>query len=167
MPGYIIHLSIASEYIKKHKEKINKQDFLEGVIAPDETKNKSETHYGENPRKTDLEKFLKNNNVDTSYEKGFFLHLLSDYLFYNIYLSKKYEREILHNEYDCVNRFLIEKYNITVPNNVKDKIYFKTEEPKILTKEFVCKLIDEISEYDINETVQEILQEPEKWKKYI
>ena len=57
--------------------------------------------------------------------------------------------------------------NITVPNNVKDKIYFKTEEPKILTKEFVCKLIDEISEYDINETVQEILQEPEKWKKYI
>lgn len=167
MPGYVIHLSIASEYLKKHNDIKDKDEFFKGVIAPDETKNKVETHYGENPRKTDLEKFLKNNEIDTCFNKGFFLHLLTDYLFYNKYLKEKVEKSILHNEYDFINEFLIKKYKIAIPNNIQDKIFFKNENPKILKKDFICKFIDDISNYNIHKTANEILKEPNKWKKYI
>ena len=47
MPGFIIHLATANEYIRKYPKDIkNKSDFLEGSIAPDLTtkEGKKETH---------------------------------------------------------------------------------------------------------------------------
>ena len=36
MPGYVIHLAVAEEYLKKHKNvKENYDEFIEGVIYPD------------------------------------------------------------------------------------------------------------------------------------
>ena len=54
MPGYVIHIAIAQEYLKKHLKKEEKEEFINGVIAPDLTKIKSETHYGKSPAYTNL-----------------------------------------------------------------------------------------------------------------
>ena len=36
MPGFVIHLATANEYIRKHPNEIkNKADFINGSIAPD------------------------------------------------------------------------------------------------------------------------------------
>ena len=36
MPGFTIHIAIAKEYARKHKEEIrNIDEFIEGTIAPD------------------------------------------------------------------------------------------------------------------------------------
>ena len=48
MPGYVIHLAIAEEYLEKNKDKAEEHDkFIKGVIFPDGVADKSLTHYGE------------------------------------------------------------------------------------------------------------------------
>ena len=47
MAGYVIHLAIAEEYLKKHKDvKEDYDEFIKGVIYPDSETDKSLTHYG-------------------------------------------------------------------------------------------------------------------------
>ena len=88
MPGYVIHLAIAEEYLRKHSEKKEDyKEFINGVIEPDGVKDKSLTHYGPKSSKSNLAEYLKVNNIDNSFSRGYFLHLLTDYLFYNRYIE--------------------------------------------------------------------------------
>ena len=119
MAGYVIHIAIAQEYLKLHKEN-NNEEFIKGTIFPDETKNKQKTHYGKSPAYTDLKKFLLQNEIKTSFQRGHFLHLITDYLFYNYYLNE-FTRELLHSDYDKTNKDLIEKYDVKLPEQVKQK----------------------------------------------
>ena len=57
MAGYVIHIAIAQEYLKKNKKKYNKE-FVKGAILPDLTSDKTKTHYGRSPAYTNLKKFL-------------------------------------------------------------------------------------------------------------
>ena len=105
MPGYVIHLAIAEMYLKKHNDK--KEDyneFIEGVIYPDSTKIKSETHYGDKSSESNLYEFLKEHELKNSFEKGYFLHLLTDYLFYNRYIDTISEK--IYREYKAVSKNL-------------------------------------------------------------
>ena len=62
MPGYVIHLAVAEEYLRKQKKvKENYNDFIEGVIYPDSVTDKSLTHYGQKSSLANLYNFLKEN----------------------------------------------------------------------------------------------------------
>ena len=55
MPGYIIHLAVGNEYIKNHPTEIlDKDKFIDGVIYPDLTNDKSKTHYGPKSSRANL-----------------------------------------------------------------------------------------------------------------
>lgn len=162
MAGYVIHLAVAEEYIRKHpKENASYDEFIEGVIFPDSVKDKSETHYGEKSSKSNLYEFLKDRNIDTAFNRGYFLHLLTDYLFYNHYLE--YYSKDLYNDYDILNKALIEKYKVKLPEEVKDKVFFLEGELKILSLEIVEKIVNEISEMDIESIAEDIIKHPLKW----
>lgn len=164
MAGYVIHLSVAEEYLKKHpnaNEDYN--EFISGVIFPDSVKDKSETHYGMQSSQSNLNEFLKEHKLDSSFERGYFLHLLTDYLFYNKFLDC-ISTEI-YNDYDILNDVLIQKYDITLPNEVKDKVFSKNGDLKILSMELVENLIKEISEYDLDIIADEVIKDPGKWTK--
>lgn len=164
MAGYVIHLSVAEEYLKKHpnaNEDYN--EFISGVIFPDSVKDKSETHYGMQSSQSNLNEFLKEHKLDSSFERGYFLHLLTDYLFYNKFLDC-ISTEI-YNDYDILNDVLIQKYGITLPNEVKDKVFSKNGDLKILSMELVENLIKEISEYDLDIIADEVIKDPGKWTK--
>lgn len=164
MAGYVIHLSVAEEYLKKHpnaNEDYN--EFISGVIFPDSVKDKSETHYGMQSSQSNLNEFLKEHKLDSSFERGYFLHLLTDYLFYNKFLDC-ISTEI-YNDYDILNDVLIQKYDITLPNEVKDKVFSKNGDLKILSMELVVNLIKEISEYDLDIIADEVIKDPGKWTK--
>ena len=167
MPGYIIHIAIAKEYIRKHKEKDeNIKEFIDGTIQLDLIKPKSESHYGKSPAYTNLKKYLENNKIDNSFKKGEFLHLIADYLFYNFYLDK-IDKEIIHNDYDILNNDLIKKYEINyIPNRVKNNIFFKEGKTKILDKNLILKVIDEISSLNIYEVEKEVMENNKKWNNY-
>lgn len=45
MPGYVMHLAVAQEYLKKHNNKENIDEFIKGTIYPDSVEDKSLTHF--------------------------------------------------------------------------------------------------------------------------
>ena len=123
MPSLTIHIAIAKEYYKKNKLKIdNYDDFISGTIAPDIiNKNKNISHYGiwnKHNAYIDFEKFLNDEKVDllTSYWKGYFLHLIVDYYFYNYAFKEEHANAInsndtLYNDYYFLNYDLIKENN--------------------------------------------------------
>lgn len=162
MPGYVIHIATAKEYLKKHNLVENEEEFIKGVIFPDSTSDKSKTHYGQSSGHSNIGRFLESNKIDNSFNRGYFLHLITDYLFYNYYLDR-FSKDI-YNDYDIINSKLIEKYNILLPLEVKDKVFFKQGVTKILSFDLACKVIDEISNLDIDKIAKESSEE--KWNTY-
>ena len=158
MPGYVIHLATANEYIRKHKNEIkNKEDFFKGCIAPDETdkENKKLTHYGNGSDQVELRKYLQSNNLESDYQKGYFLHLITDYIFYNKLLeciSKK-----IYNDYDILNDYLIKKYDVKLLDEIKDKVFYTDGQTEILSKELAEKIIDVASETSLEGVKNEII----------
>lgn len=162
MAGYVIHLAVAEEYLRNHKDKKEEyNEFIEGVIYPDSVKDKSETHYGKLSALSNLYEFLKDKKLNNSFNRGYFLHLLTDYLFYNHYIS--YTSKDIYNDYDILNKSLIEKYKVKIPEKIKDKAFFKEGTLKILSLEVVEKVIEDISKLDIDTISEEVKRKPEKW----
>lgn len=162
MAGYVIHLAVAEEYIRKHENEIdNYKDFINGIIFPDSVENKSLTHYGEKSSKVHLDKFLKENDISSSYNKGYFLHLITDYLFYNKFLE--YYSTDIYNDYDILNKSLIEKYNVKLPNAVKDKVFYTEGETKILDLKDTQDFIENTSSYNISDIKEDVLKGDKFW----
>ena len=165
MAGYVIHLAVAEEYLKNTKVKEDYNEFIEGVIAPDDVKDKSETHYGEKSSETKLDEFLKDNKLNTSFNRGYFLHLVTDYIFYNK-IFDTYSKDI-YNDYDILNSTLIEKYHVKLPERINDKVFFKKGELKLLTLEKVEECIKLSSSMELDDIEKEIKNPKliDKWLK--
>ena len=162
MPGYVIHLAVAEEYLKKHKDKDEDyNEFINGVIFPDSIKDKLLTHYGEKSSVSNLYEFLKANKLENSFKRGYFLHLLTDYLFYNKYIDRM--SKDMYNDYDILNKILIEKYDVRLPESVKDTVFFKDGQRVILSLELITKMIDDISNMDLELIEKEVYKDPKKW----
>lgn len=148
MPGYVIHLAIGKKYIERNDTK-DKKSFLKGCIMPD-LLDKKTSHYGESTSNPDFQDFIKNNTIDSEYNQGYLLHLISDYLFYNKYLKRFIENftDEIYHDYDKTNQFLIDKYGIEIPEEIKDIVGFEQGEPNILDRESICDFIDAVSEID-------------------
>ena len=164
MAGYIIHIAIAQEYLRKNKKEYD-EDFIKGAILPDMTDNKSKTHYGKSPAYTNLKEFLLSNDLSDSLSKGKFLHLITDYLFYNYYLDT-FSKKDIYDDYDKSNKHLIEKYNVRVLDEVRDSVFFKYGEMKILNFPLIYKIIDEISSLKLEQVKKEVLENNKKWNFY-
>lgn len=164
MPGYVIHIATAQEYLKKH-EKEYSIDFIKGTIAPDLTDDKQKTHYGKSPAYTSLNNYVKLNKIDTDFNKGFFLHLITDYLFYNKYLEK-IEKPQLYYDYDFTNGDLVKKYDVKLLKEIESKVFFENGIPQILTLDLASKVIDEVSELNLEQVYEEAKNNSNKWNKY-
>lgn len=147
MASFNIHLAIAIEYIKKNRIK-NNEKFFFGIVEPDLVEDKKKTHYTGYTEKDDLDRHLKekvnlklylqsNSNLlkdedKQDYQKGIFLHLITDYYFYNDFFDKDYIQnttyqtfvEDLYYSYNLTNNYLEKKYNIfqNVPKDLQQRI---------------------------------------------
>ena len=165
MAGYVIHLAVAEAYKDKHINDIkNDEDFIKGVIFPDSVSDKSLTHYGEKSSKVNLKEFLREHEIDNAYNKGYFLHLVTDYIFYNKFLDC-FSKDI-YNDYDILNEILQKKFNVTIPESVKDKVFYKKGETKILEEEKVVKFIEEVSDYKLSEIREKVLKNDKYWLEF-
>jgi len=176
MPGFTIHIAIAKEYMKKNKNEIkNEEEFIKGVIAPDmnekldgPAEDKSKNHYGKWGKyevTTYIDEFLKDTKVDMAQDfwKGYFMHLLTDHYFYIKYFKKEHEEIVKNNDrfyydYDCLNKSLIERYQIQLLDNIKKHMNMFDEEPKYLKESKVIEFIDIISNMNIEEKAETIKQ---------
>lgn len=176
MPGFTIHIAIAKQYLNKHKNEIlNEKDFIKGVIAPDldETmyeisRDKNKSHYGTwhiLPVETNIDMFLNDSSVDINndYWKGYLLHLLTDFYFYNKFFLKeclkmKNNNNNIYYDYDCLNKDLIERYQITILENIKKYMNFIDGTPKYLDKDKVIIFIEKISSLNLDNQIKIILE---------
>ena len=72
MAGYVIHLAVGEEYIRKHPNEINNyEEFIEGVIYPDSVTDKSLTHYGLKSSQVNLKRFFEDKDINTDFNKGY------------------------------------------------------------------------------------------------
>lgn len=132
MPSFNIHLAIAKLYAEKNEIK-DLAGFYRGNVDPDLTDNKDLTHYGATPEKTDvknawdrfsikvdLAKFLSRHKLDSDYNRGLFLHLITDeeffYTFYGRNVLESLDDDIyranLYYSYGIVNPYLKETYHL-------------------------------------------------------
>lgn len=184
MPGFNIHLAIGKKYIEKQKYKnnsekdiiIDERSFYNGIVAPDLVTDKSISHYATEKDNSDLEKYLKekvrldlylkDNKVEADFEKGVFLHLITDYLFFNEFLKKKFIRSINYQEfvrdlyysYEKTNNYLNKKYNIdfSIFGDRLEKNIEKNKEEKNLKDDDLKNKKLLFSEKDLDEFIEKI-----------
>ena len=186
MPCLAIHLAVAKKYLEKHNNE-NKEDFILGTIAPDinfpninkyingVSDDKNSHHFGLNyktgniieymKKKVDFDLFFEKNNIDTSFLRAYFLHLLCDYYFFGEYISDEklanlsYDEvvKIGYNDYNLITQKLISKYDLDIPNEIIDIISGKgIGEIKILKEDIIDDFIDNMSNLDLNEEKKKV-----------
>lgn len=178
MPGFTIHIAIAKQYIAKHKLEIkDEEQFIKGVIAPDmnekldgPAEDKSKKHYGKWGKyevETHINEFLNDLKIDIKqdYWKGYFLHLLTDHYFYNKdkYFKQEHQEMVKNNDrfyydYDCLNKKLIEKYEIEIFDNIRKYMNIYEGEPKYLKETKIIDFIEQISNMNIQDKIKIINQ---------
>lgn len=187
MPCLAIHLAVAKKYLEKH-QKENYDEFILGTIAPDidftninnyikgVTDDKSTHHFGINNQsgslvdymrdKVNFNLFFASNDINTSFLRAYFLHLLCDYCFLDN-CGKKEVNELSFNDavvvgtndYDLLTPKLIKKYNLPIPSQIKDIISRKGEgNIKLLDEEAIDGFIIKMSDINFNEEKKKILQ---------
>ena len=93
MASSAMHLAVAKKYLEKNKDKnFNYKKVMAGTLYPDAAKDKDKTHYTMSCRgnnlvtylasKVSLYDFLVEYEVVESFELGWFIHLIADYLFF-------------------------------------------------------------------------------------
>ena len=179
MPCIAIHLAVAKKYLEKHPTE-NYKEFILGTIAPDfgcpdidkyiilNRNDKDGRHFGTNEeitsvidylkRKVNFELFFANNDINSSFLRAYFLHLLCDYYFYDENMNDgklnglSYEEAIKvgYNDYDLITEKIVSKYNLDIPDMVKD--IFKRKgvgELQILNEDKVYEYIDRMVNIDL------------------
>ena len=145
MASINIHLAIAKKYAEKNHNIKNLEEFYIGAVAPDIADNTDISHFSNNMncsknniidffhKKVMLNKYLEKNEIINDYDKGYFLHLVTDYLFFNYFFAKNYLINTTYQEfyinlyysYDLIENYLKQKYNISylsLPKEIKQKV---------------------------------------------
>ena len=165
MAGFVIDLAVAEEYLRKTIVKENYEEFIKGVIAPDLVSDKSLTHYGPKSSLTHLDRFFEDKDLSNSFNRGYFLHLVTDYIFYNKIIDT-FSKDIYH-DYDVLNKYLIEKYSVKIPEIVEKYAHFIDDELILLNLEDVEKCIRVCSEMELDD-IEKQVKDPkyhDKWLK--
>lgn len=160
MASLNIHIVIAKRYVEKHQDIKNLEEFYNGTVAPDIASDKKISHYTntlncnkENlldyfEKKVMLNRYLAKYEINNEYNKGYFLHLITDYLFFNYFFNKNYltnttSQEFFNNlyfSYDFIENYLKEKYNFNY---------------QVLSKEINLKITNSIKQAKKNKNYNE------------
>lgn len=180
MASIQIHIVIGEQFLNKNKN-INRANFMKGIIEPDLIDD-GKMHYSTYKDKTNLKDYLKNkvnlkeylahHQVSSDYDRGVFLHLITDYLFFNDFFDSTYINNIDYNEfckdlyysYPLCTKLLEEKYgsinyygyletiNKDIEKSRKEKNINVAEERKnILPNSKIIDFINEVSSIDLEE----------------
>lgn len=132
MASFSIHLAVGTRYCDKFKDIHDQLEFFKGILAPDLAEDKEISHYGMDrkndklkvmlAKKVDLVKFLKEVKLDSDFNKGIFVHLLTDYIFFTYFFDEEYLESVtlprfsenLYYSYDITNDYLAKTYNINI-----------------------------------------------------
>lgn len=177
MASSSIHLAVAKKYLELNNFLFNERQVLKGTLYPDSVKDKSVSHYTDLNRGTDnishlkgkvnLFSFLNEHENLNDFERGWFLHLITDYLFFDecftreYLLSHSYEefRQDLYFSYDSLYNYIVKKYDIRLEDftDYTDQIFLGTGFKECLfTKEMIDNFILRVSRIDVDNYIKKI-----------
>ena len=176
MASFSMHLAIAKLYLKTHsKEDIH--EFIKGTLAPDLTDDKPATHYGRHSAWANPAKYLQcnGNDIENSFKKAYFLHLITDYIFYHKlidideYIEKlgvdewirrqRTDFSILEDE--ITKKFEIEDMVEKLPDYIKNQMTKKQGELTIFERKSLYDFIENTSRIDIIKMKEQLLKNPD------
>lgn len=176
MASAAMHVAIAKKYLEQHNN-LNYEEVIRGTSYPDAETNSIELHYPKSYiigksaisvyNKVYLPTFLEEHETLNDFEIGWFLHLVTDYLFFqecftSDYLKNKSTEKFckeLYHAYDCLDFYLFTKYHITIddfkeyPSEYYPGIPY---EDCILPKEMVDSFIKRVSSIDLEKYILKI-----------
>ena len=182
MASLMIHMVVAQEFCKKNNIE-NIELFLKGNLSPDLTENKQLAHgvtdykplknYDDVIRgRVNLQVCCKLLDLNDDFQKGVFLHLITDYYFYNHYMvnletyksitNKTHEKvnPIVYDEYGKVARVLISKFDDIRLDLLPDFARVVSEKDMVLfSKEGILNVIEVCSSFDLLEIFNKVKQE--------
>jgi hypothetical protein len=183
MPGVVIHLAVAKEYLKK-QSLTDKMRLFEGSLAPDDAENPATTHHSSLDFHNDALSFLNgkiniyetlsNFDLNTDYGRGYFLHLITDYEYYNLvkrqrdYSCMPYRelKDSLHHDYNVTTSHFKEKYDIVLPDYLKRFDSELEGDPVALSLEQYDDFVKRMGEINLEEYYRALLNEkPNKSRK--
>ncbi|MCM1052525.1 MAG: hypothetical protein NC483_00920 [Ruminococcus sp.] len=171
-----IHLAIAKKYLENHKE-LDYDKFIAGTLYPDSVVDNDKSHYTDKNRgednvshvrgKVNLWAFLNEHKNLDDFEFGWFLHLITDYLFFEECFTTKYLLEHSYEEfckdlyfaYNCLNLYLSEKYTITdedYKSYPSEKYNGIPYQDCIFTTDMIDDFINRVSSIDIPKYINKI-----------
>lgn len=181
MASLILHQIIGELYCKKNNIKDTKQ-LLSGNIAPDTLAgNKDLNHYTGDRYYTlyidairgrvNLSNFCKNRTINTDYDKGYFLHLVTDYIFYerliisnisfaDFIVSNHIESgQKMYKEYGRIAHFICKKYpKIDISQLPKFATTLLNEPLSLFTKDQISKFLEICSSLNLEDIYSDILK---------
>lgn len=184
MAGLHIHYAVSKRYVEKRNKEMT-ESFLEGTFAPDMVKDKKVSHYSGDrdtsnllkylEDKVQLKEYVKEHSLTTDYDRAYFLHLVTDYLFFTAFIDKDYLKGVtyqafckdLYYTYHVLNPYLIKHYSLNsvvldsltgeIKRAQKEKNTDGTEGISLVTPEQLDSFIENVSSIDLDDYFQ-------KWK---
>lgn len=172
-----MHLAIAKKYLEINPNE-NNELFIKGAYLPDIAENATKSHYGKNIQitsvkdmldsKIDIVKCASEINLNDNLNKAIFLHLLTDFLFYNFVYNKKIEnmspdevRKLMYQDYDFTTNYIIKNYQICIPKEISHKISSKEGEPSstFFANNDIDNFINLISKLNLDLCKKQILKD--------
>ena len=182
MASLMIHQIVGEEYCKRHKVQ-SEYMFLNGNLVPDLVKDKKPTHFSARCRnrtytesiqnKVNLQAFCEAMDIESSFNKGFFLHLITDQVFFYKYLlnNPRYRaiehenqldiQEILYRDYYRNNKYLMEKYPNAILSMVPSFAKVTRDDVdamEILSNEDIDEIIEMCASVDLEQAYAKIKQ---------
>lgn len=176
-----MHLAIAKKYLETNPKE-DYEEITKGSYLPDIAEDKIISHYGKRIKintikdmldsKVDIIKCIKATNLDESLSRGKFLHLLTDFLFYNFVYSKGINNispseigKMMYQDYDFVTGYIIKNYKIEIPKEVSHLVTNKeglSSEIFFTIKE-IDKFIEILSNYNLGKCKDLLIEDKNKF----
>lgn len=180
MASIAMHIATANVHLKNFEDILNKDEFIRGVVAPDVLGflgDKIASHYG-NPRfegeslkhkfegKVNLNKFLQERTINTDYDKGYFLHLLGDFYFFNQLLyrpefEQNYDPHAIYNDYAVLQNDIVQKYDVHYTPETEHWNITKVGQTKMFDFKQACAFVEFCGKLDLK-NMAEIIRKGEQ-----
>ena len=175
MASLTMHAVIANEYCKRHVG-INYKEFSHGNLAPDLAADKNKSHFTKPSMTQELDENIKNkvglteyvdsHSLDNDFELGAFLHMLTDYIFYNHalrrdvtdfkLLSLQESIKFLYDDFARVNGFLADHYNIDLMLLPENCWKVSKEKPISMSFDEITNFIEHCANLDLEKEYKKI-----------
>ncbi len=182
MPSYGIHRAVGVVSAKANHIK-DFAAFMAGVVEPDVIsdiggQNKVATHFGYEPKdklevkkdfksKTNLYNYLIASHPKTEQDLGYFLHLITDHLWfyrflYRTEMEKIYTKDVLYHDYACIASEVENIYKVSDGNPPLFWDYID-EEPILFSRLGMHKFISYCGKLNLKQVIKQILAAKQHW----